>query len=58
MGAERERLRQTFFTLIDTIDPEGARLTDEYFQELADQPSGKSISEILDELERELGAGD
>lgn len=57
LAAERERLRETFFTLIDATDPDGARLTDDYFQELADQPSEKSIGELLDELEQEFGAG-
>ncbi len=55
LAAERQRLSGHYFTLIDSAFPDDPRFTDEYFEELADQPPGPSISEFLDQLEREAG---
>jgi hypothetical protein len=52
LSAERERLRQAFFTLYDHLHP-GDDLTEEYFLELISQGPGKSISELIAEFERE-----
>jgi hypothetical protein len=55
LAAERQRLSGHYFSLIDAVFPDEPPFTDEYFEELADQPPGPSISEVLDHLERETG---
>jgi hypothetical protein len=55
LAAERQRLAGHFFKLIDTVFPDDSQLTDEYFQELADQPPGPPLSDYLDQLEQEFG---
>jgi hypothetical protein len=54
LNAEREQLRQAFFSLYDRLHP-GDDLTDEYFHELISQGSMLSMSEVLAEIEREFG---
>jgi hypothetical protein len=55
LSAERERLRQAFFTLYDHVYP-GDDLTEEYLLEQIAQGPGKSISELIAEFEQEAGA--
>jgi hypothetical protein len=55
LASERERLSRRYFTLLDAVFPDEVELTDEHFQELADQTVGPSISEMLDQLDREFG---
>ncbi|HEV3384522.1 MAG TPA: hypothetical protein VG097_06880 [Gemmata sp.] len=52
LSAERERLRQAFFTLYDHLHPDDD-LTEEYFLELISQGPGRSISELIADFERE-----
>lgn len=53
LAAERERLRVWMFTLYDAIFPEDKLPTESELLAEMETPSEKSISEILDELERE-----
>lgn len=55
LGAERERLRQTFFTLFDAAFPDDKPPTEEeMLAEMAKGP-GVPMGEVLAELEREFG---
>lgn len=55
LAAERERLRQHFFTLIDAVHPDEAQLTDEHFQEMEPFTEHPSISDVLAEFDRQSG---
>lgn len=52
LAAERERLRQAFFTLYDHLHPDD-NLTDEYFAEMISEGPLVPMEDVLAELERE-----
>lgn len=54
LAAERERLRQAFFTLYDHLHPDD-NLTDEYFAEMISEGPLVPMEDVLAELEREFG---
>jgi hypothetical protein len=54
LSAVREQLRQAFFALYDHLYPGDMPTEEELLREMQ-QPSGMSISDILDEFEREYG---
>ncbi|MBX9627299.1 MAG: hypothetical protein K2X82_26085 [Gemmataceae bacterium] len=54
LTAERERLRQAFFAVYDAVFPDDVPTEAEILWGVQ-HPCGQSISEILDEIERELG---
>lgn len=54
LAAERERLRQAFFTIYDHLHPDD-NLTDEYFEELIFDGPLVPMEDVLAELEREFG---
>ena len=54
LATERERFRQASFTLYDTAFPDDPPPTEEELLREMQEPSGQSLSEILDEFEREL----
>ena len=51
---DRERLRQAFFAVYDAVFPDDVPTEAEILWGVQ-HPCGQSISEILDEIERELG---
>src|SRR5581483_10021313 len=55
LGAERERLRQHFFTLFDAAFPDHKPPTEEELLREMQEPPGPSISEVIAEFEREAG---
>jgi len=58
LAAQRHKLSDQFFKLFDAACPDETAFTDEFFQELSEQPQAtESIGELLDRLERETQGG-